>query len=426
MSDQGENPTGPQSQADGDGYAGAPAGGSGEYRTASSGGGFFASTPKNGFRNAQLDGSGSSEYGSETADGQDGGGPGPQPAPGTPVWESAAFDAAFEAAFEGTDAAKPKTDDVFDGVEDGGGYSNYAGVDMSGPDTPVKAGVPSSGNWQMPEWMREEAPDGGFVVPDEPGGGRGRVGLLVGVGVLVAALIAAGAVYVMRSGGGKGKSSTRPKGAATSAPSQTSPTKTQEQSSAAAPPDAKLARFPGTHTRAAGRITDALSGLSYPKLAAPWQVPAKKSGLAQSGWSSQQILVTEKHAGQIWYGQLMSGLLSSTEQGIYAGPGTEKAAAIAYEKSTESRLYDFAHKSKPLASQAIRVPGPGKAAKGWLVSTQLTYHRPGVKATGEILTVAIVNTGKSAPAVLFMSIPDTHKKLYPDINFVVDSLRRAA
>jgi hypothetical protein len=343
------------------------------------------------------------------------------------VWESAEFDAAFDAAFQGASATAPGGDgggsDAFDDFESGGGYSNYAGVDMSGPGGPVKAGVPSSGNWQMPDWMREEAPDGGFLVADGQRGGKGKVMLLAGVGVLVAALIAAGVVYVMQSGGGKSdvKPTGKPKGAASSG-SGKSP-KTQQQSSAAAPADAKLAKFPGAHTKVAGRINDTFTGLNYPKFATPWQVPSKKSGMAQLGWSAQQILVTEKHAGQIWYGQLMSGLLSPAEQDIYAGPGSEKAAAVAYEKSTEARLYSFTHKSKPLASQAIDLPGAG--GKGWLVSTALTYHRDGIKATGEILTVAIIDTGKSTPAVLFMSVPDTHKKLYPDINLVVDSLKRA-
>ena len=348
-----------------------------------------------------------------------------------PVWESPAFDAAFDAAFGGTDSSASRSaaesgesEAAFDGMESGGGYSNYAGVDMSGPGTPAKAGVPSSGNWQMPDWMREEAPDGGFAVPDEPGsGGKGKIVLFAGVGVLVAALLAAGAVYALRSGGGKSPAqpTTRPKHAATSG--ATGGTKTEQKGSAAALPDAKLVKFPGTHSKAAGRINDTATGLSYPKLAAPWQVPTKKSGLVQPGWSAQQVLLTDRHAGQNGYGQLMTGALGTAEQGIYAGPGSEKAAAIAYAKSVEARFYSFNHKSRPLASQALDLPGSG--GKGWLVSSQLTYHRAGVKATGEVVTVAVINTGKPVPAVLFMSIPDTHKKLYPDINFVIDSLKRA-
>jgi len=368
--------------------------------------------------------------------------PGPAPVQEQPVWESAAFDAAFDAAF-GTDPDKaaeapaavsaqpvPPAEESFDGMESGGGYDNYAGVDMSGPDTPAKAGVPSSGNWQMPDWMREEAADGGFVLPEEPGsggggGGKGKIGLFAGIGVVVAALIAAGAVFALK-GNGKGSvsPSASPKGAGTPSVQQSTTGPQPTKSTPAGPPDAKLPKFVGVHGKVAGRISDSTAGLSYPRFGAPWQVPTKKSGLVQPGWSEQQILVTEKHGSQIWYGQLMSGLLSPAEQQMYAGPGTEKAAAIAYEKSVETRLYGFPHKSKPLASQALDLPGAG--GKGWLVATNLTYHRTGIKATGEVLTVAIIDTGKSAPAVLLMSIPDTNKKLWPDIDFVVNSLKRVS
>jgi len=40
-----------------------------------------------------------------------------------------------------------------------------------------------------------------------------------------------------------------------------------------------------------------------------------------------------------------------------------------------------------------------------------------------VVTVAVVDTGKSSPGVLFMSVPNTSRKLWPDINFVVRSLR---
>jgi hypothetical protein len=53
----------------------------------------------------------------------------------------------------------------------------------------------------------------------------------------------------------------------------------------------------------------------------------------------------------------------------------------------------------------------------------LTYNRPGTKATGDVMTVAIVDTGKQEPAVLFMSVPNTNRKLWPDVNYVVRQLK---
>src|SRR5260370_887583 len=77
-------------------------------------------------------------------------------------------------------------------------------ADLSVPQGPVRAGVPSSGNWQMPEWMREEGGEGtggGFNLPEaETGGGKGRVVRLAVIGLVVVALLAAAAMYLLKSG----------------------------------------------------------------------------------------------------------------------------------------------------------------------------------------------------------------------------------
>jgi hypothetical protein len=116
-------------------------------------------------------------------------------------------------------------------------------------------------------------------------------------------------------------------------------------------------------------------------------------------------------------------VLGKDDQALYKGPGSEHETAVSYEQVVEQRLYAFPHDSKQVASQAVDLPGQG--GKGWLVGSSLSYHRAGIKATGEILIVAVVNTGKPSPAVLVMSVPNNAKKLLPDLDYVVSSLTRA-
>jgi hypothetical protein len=319
----------------------------------------------------------------------------------------------------------------FDGVEDGEGDSNYAGVDMSGPSGPVKAGVPSSGNWQMPEWMRPEAgdaPGGGFNLPEAAEKrGKGKIVLLAVVAVLVVALLAAGAVLLLKPGSGKksaaGRSEAPRSTPQTGPPTTPGPTASTADQSQQGIPDTPLTKYPGTHTKAVGRVDDTASGLSYPRLGQPWAVPAKKSGLLRPGWSGQQVTVTERHGDITEFGQLLSGVLGKDDQALYKGPGSEHETAVSYEQVVEQRLYAFPHDSKQVASQAVDLPGQG--GKGWLVGSSLSYHRAGIKATGEILIVAVVNTGKPSPAVLVMSVPNNAKKLLPDLDYVVSSLTKA-
>jgi hypothetical protein len=308
---------------------------------------------------------------------------------------------------------------LFDG-EQGPGDPRYAPVTPSGPSTPPKPGTPSSGNLRLPDWMREEMSAGDRGPLPDPAvegdaEGRSRLMLYGGVGLLVVALIAAAAVYFLKSSNGSDQTEDPAPGATTPA--------------AAAPPDVQmpankpLMTFRGRHSRPIGVVPDRLAGVVYPRLGAPWQVPGPKSGLGKLGWSGQQVVVTEQRAGKPkWYGQLLSGTLSAAQRNLYGGPGTERAAAVALAKEYEARFYAFPHRTRSLASQQLTVDGH----RGWLVASYLGYRKPGVKATAEVVAVAVIDTGRPSPAVIFMAVPNTNRNLWPDFNYVFSSLKIAS
>lgn len=306
--------------------------------------------------------------------------------------------------------------DLFD---EGAGDDRYVPAVPTGVGEPAKPGKPSSGNWQMPEWMADEAsadaklgasPGRSRDVLDE-GGGRSRLVLFGGVGLLVVALVAAGAVYFMK-GGGDEPDEPDDNAGRTSAGQPAAP-------KAELPPDKKLMTFTGRPSRVLGQVADRHSGLSYPRMAAPWKVPTKRNRLGTPGWSGQQILVTENRGGQIWYGQLLTGTLHPTMQGAYQGPDSVKTAAAAVAQGYEAQYYAFQHKTRPLASQPLDVGGH----PGWMVASYLTYQRDGVKATGEIVATAVIDTGRTTPAVVFASMPNTHKRMWPDLNTFFSRLK---
>ncbi|MFA1539820.1 hypothetical protein [Actinomadura monticuli] len=300
--------------------------------------------------------------------------------------------------------------------------SNYVPAVPTGSGQPAKPGKPSSGNWQMPEWMADEesadAKLGGSPTPSrdvlDDGGGRSRLVLFGGVGLLLVALIAAGAVYFTKGGDDpEAPSGNVDKRAAA------------EQSEGAQvkpPPDKPLGKFRGTPSRMLGMVPDAHSGLAYPRLAAPWQVPTKQNRLGTSGWSGQQILVTERHAQQLWYGQLLTGTLHPSLATAYEGPESVKNVAALVAQGQEAQYYAFPHKTAPLASQALTVDG----RKGWLIASYLTYQRSGVRATGEVVATAVIDTGRKTPAVVFASMPNTHKQRWPDVTEFLTHLKIAS
>jgi hypothetical protein len=298
------------------------------------------------------------------------------------------------------------------------GDERYVPAVSPAPSAPPKPGTPSSGNLRLPDWMREE---GGYGSrheaaesgEDEEEKGGSRIALIAGAGVLVLALVVAACVYVLRSG--------HDSPAATPPADGKAATGGQPQGGLQLPAQKAFRRFPGTPTAVIGQFTDTHAGLSYPRFGAPWQVPSKRNKLGQLGWSGQQVVVTERNGAQLWYGQLLSGTLGPGEMNMYPGPGMEQAAAVAYAKNIEDRFYGFPHRSRPFASQPLNVSGH----KGWLVSSYLQYRRPGIQATGELVVTAVINTGRPSPAVLFMAIPNTHRRLWPDLNYFLTHLRVA-
>jgi hypothetical protein len=274
---------------------------------------------------------------------------------------------------------------------------------------PAKPGKPSSGNWQMPEWMADESSADAKLNGPVAEGGRSRLGLYAGVGLLVVALLAAVVVYLLK---GRNGDDARPAGSKPAA-------RPVQESAVAMPADKPLQRFPGRPSKVLEQMPDAQSGLSYPLMARPWQVPTKRNKLGISGWSGQQILVTERSAAQLWYGQLLTGMLPPALRSAYKGPRSVKPVAGMAAKRYETTYYQFPHKTTPLASQALTVDG----REGWLVVSYLTYKRSGVKATGEVVATAVIDTGRAAPAVAFMSLPNTHRAMWPDVNRFLSGLK---
>jgi hypothetical protein len=323
--------------------------------------------------------------------------------PPAPVKGVSAEDEAAENDFFASDDHPPMWDKV---------------VAPAGP--PPQPGKPSSGNLRLPDWMRDEGgaggPTGGSSSMEHDDEGHSRRPLFVGVGILVAGLLAVGGVYVLKGDGDSRVSNAAAPTRSTAAPSQAATTPAQNKPK----PQKPLPKFKGVHTKAVGRVTDARSGLSYPRFAKPWALPAKRSPMSELNFSTSQFAVTEKTGAQPkHWARLMSAELAGAAKDAYSGPGTEREAATEVAQMYEARMYGFRHKKRALASQPLNIGGH----KGWLVSDYLTFRRPGVKATGDVVAVALVNTGRKAPGILFMSVPNTDKKLWPDINFVARSLR---
>lgn len=167
------------------------------------------------------------------------------------------------------------------------------------------------------------------------------------------------------------------------------------------------------------RIVDPAADLSYPRPDGPWQ-----------RWNPQDMLV---------FGLGTAGVFQVTQRGIpgggvdravvvsgpllpvvaYTGPADLPLAARQLAESLELVYYPR-HTRRVLAARPVQVDG----APGYLVRSALTFDPSvrGYAARGAQIVVVVVDTGRPAPGVLYLSVPDTHRGLWPDLDRVVGGL----
>jgi hypothetical protein len=59
----------------------------------------------------------------------------------------------------------------------------------------------------------------------------------------------------------------------------------------------------------------------------------------------------------------------------------------------------------------------------WVSTFHLSFRADGLKARGESVAVVLLDVGRQDAAVLYLSIPDTHKQFSKDIDRVIASVR---
>ncbi|WP_370027539.1 hypothetical protein [Planotetraspora sp. GP83] len=165
----------------------------------------------------------------------------------------------------------------------------------------------------------------------------------------------------------------------------------------------KLRKLPGKPAATRGLIKDRRSGVAFPRFAKVWKL-AKASPFA-----SRQVLPKVK-------GSAFRGLLVSCPVPIPVQDSLRDTAFLAARWTLNH------HPSGATitwaASQPIRV---GKQ-DGWLLGYHVHYTLKGKKRTS-MAAIALVDVPLEKPALVFVTIPDTQKKHWRDINTVMSRIK---
>lgn len=235
--------------------------------------------------------------------------------------------------------------------------------------------------------------------------------LIAAVTALYVVALAAGAYFLTRDGG-SGKAAFA--GSYPLVKAQPKPGLTWK---ASGPPAGPLPKFHGKASKAAGRITDKASGISYVRFAPPWH-PHTPGG---QHTAAQEIQPKKSHGmNDFWYVAVYSGPLARDMAAAATGPDALRAAAELYAADFLKLLYEDEGRRTDLAGAPLKVDGHA----GWVTAFRMTHtdheKRPDKWQTE---VVVAVDTGRKTPAIVEITIPSNKAALLPDVNAVVSSLR---
>jgi hypothetical protein len=223
----------------------------------------------------------------------------------------------------------------------------------------------------------------------------GRTGWIVGLSVLALVLVIGIGMLVGRSG------------------DETPATEASPSSSVPVPGQPADPTFPpGTV-----RIVDQESGIAYPFLGSGWFEWSlggqyEVTSIAGQFFTTQEVTPDATR----FIAQCTSGPLA--EGYGWAGADTLAATTAAVAESVRFNYYPGPNERVVRRDEAVTVDGHA----AHLYEFQLSWDVPGYDATGERAALLLIDVGRPMPALLYISIPNTHAELYGVIDRVIDAV----
>jgi len=181
---------------------------------------------------------------------------------------------------------------------------------------------------------------------------------------------------------------------------------------APAPPPAGPTFPPGTV-----RIVDEAAGISYPFLGDGWYEWDLGTQYELTEISGQYFTTQEDTPdGGIFIAQCTSGPLADGYG--WGGAGTLASTVQTVADSAIGNYYPYPNERQVLRDEERTVDGHA----AHLYEFNLTWDVSGYDASGERAAMLLVDVGRPAPALLYISIPNTHAELYGVIDRVLDDV----
>lgn len=165
------------------------------------------------------------------------------------------------------------------------------------------------------------------------------------------------------------------------------------------------------------QIVDEPAGIAYPFLGEGWYEFDLDPPLETTDVRGQYFITQDAVPdGGEFIAQITSGPVA--EGYGWAGTSTLETTVEVLAESVRANYYPGPNEREVLRDEALTVDG----APAWVYEFTLSWDNAGYDATGERAALLLVDVGRAAPALLYLSIPNTHAELYGVIDRVVQAV----
>ncbi len=174
--------------------------------------------------------------------------------------------------------------------------------------------------------------------------------------------------------------------------------------------------YEGEKSAVKGDLTDDAAGISISMLGGQWKTDADTQTVkATYGYTTRQYVsagLTSK--GKPWFATVSDG--PAARRPRLAVQVADRHAAGAERRGGPGPEHDLPQAQQGRQgrrAEAARRPGPGRRLQG------------DRRRRRTLVVVAAVNTGAEVPSIVYMQIPDLRDDLLPDVNTILDSIKKA-
>lgn len=168
------------------------------------------------------------------------------------------------------------------------------------------------------------------------------------------------------------------------------------------------------------RVTDPDAGISYTQLGAPWLQWDKGtwgSGSLGVEYRVGYYFVTENYIGGEYLASVLSGAVPAT---VNDGLTVDlKCTGQQVAEDVRRSYYPEPNQKQTIKDELTYLGG----RPAWVQVFRLSFKSEGLKATNELVAVALIDVGRPTAAVLYLSIPGTHRQYDPVLEQLLASVR---